>query len=125
MEAYARRILEGAAKMHECALEITAQGAAAALVCDWPLSERVRDVAKDKLGMRVLTLPALAGGSEDFAYMAEHVQQHGGKATYFGILTACPAINHNDRFDFDESALVNGVRVFTGTVLELMGESAG
>ena len=72
-------------------------------------------------GMRVITLPSIGGGSEDFAYMAERVQQRGGQATYFGILTSCAAINHNDRFDFDEGALVNGVRAFTGMALDLLG----
>lgn len=122
MEAYARRIIKGAAEMHDCGYEITPMGGAAALVCDWPLSERVRDVCAGKLGMRVITLPSIGGGSEDFAYMSERVQQQGGKATYFGILTSCPATNHSDRFDFDEGALVDGVRAFCGAVYDIMGE---
>ena len=122
MEAYARRIVKGAAQMHDCGCDIRPMGGAAALSCDWPLSKRVYDVCTAKLGMRVVPLPRLAGGSEDFAYMSERVQQQGGEATYFGILTDCAAINHNDRFDFDESALVNGVRAFCGAVYDIVGE---
>ncbi len=122
MDAYARRIVASAAAMHACACQVRAMGSAAALRCDWPLSKRVLDVCTEKLGMKALALPTLSGGSEDFSYMAERVRQQGGQATYFVILASCPAANHNDRFDFDEEALVNGVRAFCGTVLELMGK---
>ena len=71
--------------------------------------------------MRVVVLPSIGGGSEDFAYMSERVQKRGGQAAYFGILTSCAAVNHNDHFDFDETALANGVRAFTGMVWELLG----
>ncbi len=122
MEQYALRIAESAAHMHECGCEVARMGSAAALECTWALSKRVLDVCGGGLGMKTLQVPAFGGGSEDFAYMSERVQKRGGEATYFGLLTDCPAPNHNDRFDFDENVLVNGVEAFTGTVWDLIGE---
>ena len=95
-------------------------GSADALVCTWPLSERVEGVCRDGLGLRVVRVGALSGGSEDFAYMAERVQQQGGQAAYIGLLSVCPAANHNSRFDFDEQALANGAAMFTAVTASLL-----
>ena len=54
------------------------------------------------------------------AYMAERVQQQGGQAAYIGLLSACPAANHNSRFDFDEQALANGAAMFTAVTASLL-----
>ena len=52
--------------------------------------------------------------------MAQRVQQRGGQAAYVGLLTACPAANHNDHFDFDEQALANGAAMFTAVTASLL-----
>ena len=88
-------------------------GHAAALTCDWTLSERVERVCKETLGLRVMRVGSLGGGSEDFSCIAQRVQQQSGQAAYVGLLCACPAANHNDHFDFDEQALANGAAMFT------------
>lgn len=116
----ANEIVQAAAQMHGCTCETRAMGSAAALVCTWPLSERVEGVCRDGLGLRVVRVGALSGGSEDFAYMAERVQQQGGQAAYIGLLSACPAANHNSRFDFDEQALANGAAMFTAVTATLL-----
>lgn len=116
----ANEIVQAAAQMHGCTCETRAMGSAAALVCTWPLSERVEGVCRDGLGLRVVRVGALSGGSEDFAYMAERVQQQGGQAAYIGLLSACPAANHNSRFDFDEQALTNGAAMFTAVTASLL-----
>lgn len=116
----ANEIVQAAAQMHGCTCETRAMGSAAALVCTWPLSERVEGVCRDGLGLRVVRVGALSGGSEDFAYMAERVQQQGGQAAYIGLLSACPAANHNSRFDFDEQALANGAAMFTAVTASLL-----
>ena len=120
VEAYAIRVAEGAAKMQDCEVSIKRMGSAAAFTCDWALSERVYNICKDALGIPAALLPGIGGGSEDFAYMAERVQKHGGQACYFGILVPCPASNHSDRFDFNEDALTAGAETFTAVTLDLL-----
>ena len=60
------------------------------------------------------------GGSEDYYYMSQRVQSHGGQSCYFLNLSPCTAPLHNDRFDFHEDALANGVKAFCGIVLDLL-----
>ena len=58
-----------------------------------------------------------SGGSEDFAYMMNCVQGHGGQATFMRVLGETAGPGHSRTFDFDEALLVNGVRAFAGYVL--------
>jgi aminobenzoyl-glutamate utilization protein A len=54
----------------------------------------------------------LSGGSEDISYMVNRVQEQGGHATFMRLLAREPGPTHSRRFDFDESALANGVKIF-------------
>lgn len=51
------------------------------------------------------------GGSDDFSYMMEYVQVHGGKATYMKLLTDITASPHNTSFNFNEEVLNKGPRI--------------
>lgn len=121
MEKRATAIVEAAAQMYGCSVEIVPMGGAPAMESSWSLAERVQDIAR-KQGYCATALASMDGGSEDFSYMAQRVIERGGKATFFSLLTPCAAINHNDRFDFVEAILPVGVEVFTCTVLDIMGE---
>ena len=101
----AQQIVKAAAEMQDCTVEFQPMGHADALRCDWPLSSRVERVCKEALGLRVMQVNALGGGSE---------------AAYVGLLCACPAANHNDHFDFDEQALANGAAMFTAVTASLL-----
>ena len=116
----AQQIVKAAAEMQDCTVEFQPMGHADALRCDWPLSSRVERVCKEALGLRVMQVNALGGGSEDFSCMSQRVQQQGGQAAYVGLLCACPAANHNDHFDFDEQALANGAAMFTAVTASLL-----
>lgn len=116
----AQKIVKAAAEMQDCTVQTRAMGHAAALTCDWPLSARVERVCKEELGLCVTRVGSLGGGSEDFSCMAQRVQQQGGQAAYVGLLTACPAANHNDHFDFDEQALANGAAMFAAVTASLL-----
>ena len=116
----AQQIVKSAAEMQDCTVETQAMGHAAALTCDWTLSERIERVCKETLGLRVMRVGSLGGGSEDFSCMAQRVQQQSGQAAYVGLLCACPAANHNDHFDFDEQALANGAAMFTAITASLL-----
>ena len=120
MLSRAQQIVKAAAGMQDCSVELRPMGHAAALTCDWPLSERVKRVCKDELGLRATRVGALGGGSEDFSCMAQCVQQQGGQAAYVGLLSACPAANHNDHFDFEEQALANGAAMFAAVTASLL-----
>ncbi|MNC32307.1 hypothetical protein D3C76_1783820 [compost metagenome] len=52
--------------------------------------------------------------------MMNRVQEQGGHATFMRLLSKHAGPAHNRRFDFEESALFNGVKVFCGTVYHVM-----
>ena len=117
---YALRILENAAAMHGCTVEYKVMGAAESLTSDETLAQQLADFWKE-CGFAVSdTLMMSLGGSEDYSYMMNRVQQQGGKALFFRALTTCYAGAHNRRFDFDEVFLENGVKLFCSAVYNLM-----
>ncbi len=120
MYSRALTILKSAAEMYDCALETRTMGSSSSMDCTWQLSERVEKVCAEELGQRVIRIGALGGGSEDFAYMAQRVQNQGGEASYVGLMCACPAKNHNSSFDFAEQALPNGAAMFTAVTCSLL-----
>ncbi len=120
MTRYALRIVENAAAMHGCTAEYTLVGAAEAMDSDVTLARRLRSVW-ESAGLAVAPQDMLAlDGSEDFATMMGRVQQQGGEATFFRVLTKCYAGAHNRCFDFDESCLQTAVQLFCTAVYELM-----
>lgn len=120
VENYALRILENAAAMHGCTVEYKLMGAAESLVSDEPLVQRLHKVWEDA-GFSVAPQVMMSlGGSEDYSYMMNRVQQQGGQATFFRGLTTCYAGAHNRRFDFDEVFLQDGVKLFCTAVYDLM-----
>ena len=120
MEEKAIAIAKGAAQMYGCELEMIPMGGAPAMENSWSLAERVQNIARAQ-GYTATALKSMDGGSEDFSYMARRVIEQGGEATFFSLLTPCTAVNHNNRFDFDEAILPIGVEVFVATVLDIMG----
>lgn len=120
VEDYAVRILENAAAMHGCTMEYKLMGAAQSLVSDLPLAQRLRAVW-EKAGFPMPEQDMMIlGGSEDYSYMMNAVQEQGGQATFFRAMTACYAVSHNRRYDFDEVFLKNGVMLFCTAVYDLM-----
>ena len=120
MYSRALTILKSAAEMYDCSLETRTMGSSASMDCTWHLSEKVEKVCTEELGQRVIRIGALGGGSEDFAYMAQRVQNQGGEASYVGLMCACPAKNHNSSFDFAEQTLPNGAAMFTAVTCSLL-----
>lgn len=121
MTEYATRVLESAAQMQGCTVDIKLMGAAEALCSDEALAARV-EKASNALG--IPTLPSMpGGGSEDFSYMMNRVQSHGGQAVFFRTLTKIDGGAHNRCYDMDEAVLSTAVQVFCGTAVELMGRN--
>lgn len=123
MAGYALRIIESAAVMHGCTAEWTLVGGAEAMNCDAALIKRLRSVW-EQAGITVSHEDSMVlEGSEDFAYMANRVQQQGGQATFFRALTPCAAGAHNRAFDFDEGVLQKAAALFTLAVVDLMQQN--
>ena len=121
MEDYAVSIIENAAKMHGCTCEMKLMGAAYSLASDEALMERVRRVCEEHLHLPVSnTTSSKNGGSEDVSYMMHRVQEQGGQATFMRVLTKEAGPGHSRIFDFDEQVLPNAVKVFCGTVYDIM-----
>ena len=122
MEDYAKNIIEGAAKMHGCTCEMKLMGAAYSLTSDGELMDRIKRVCEEKLQLPVSNVTSSKnGGSEDVSYMMRRVQEQGGQATFMRVLTKMAAPGHNRRFDFDEQVLPNAVKIFCGTVYDILG----
>ena len=118
MEAYATQILQAAAAMHSCTCQIETVGSAPSVMNDSDMIQLLLDTAASlKLTMR--TPDPTASFSEDFSYLSEAVQAHGGKSLFFYTLTHTAAPGHNPDFDFDESALATAVQMFCMLVYRL------
>lgn len=118
---YALRVLENCAAMHGCTVEVKLMGAAESLVSDLPLCQRIADVCNNHLGLKASSnLSIKLGGSEDFSYMVNRVQSHGGQATFMRTRSPLAAGAHNRKFDFDESYMTKAVKVFCGVAYDLM-----
>lgn len=118
---YAIRILESAAAMHGCTVEYKIMGAAESLTSDEALAKRMQKFWKEDCGFAISDqLMMVLSGSEDYSYMMNAVQKQGGQALFFRALTECYAGSHNRRFDFEESFLENGVKLFCTAVYDLM-----
>jgi aminobenzoyl-glutamate utilization protein A len=119
------RIVRAAAAMYDVKLAVTEMGGAAGCENDPELVERVRQVA-ERLGLFTSILAAgNIGGSEDCTYLMERVQQHGGKAAYIMVGAELAAGHHDDRFDFNEDALVLASALLAGAAVDLLQRPLG
>jgi aminobenzoyl-glutamate utilization protein A len=101
----AKEILEAAAAMYGCALELTQMGSAASGSSDRTLADRIESIAR-QVGGFAIREPEESGGSEDFTYMMARVQEQGGLATNVGIGANLGGWGHHTgRLDIDERAL--------------------
>jgi aminobenzoyl-glutamate utilization protein A len=115
----ALQVLQGAADMYQCSLEIEAMGGAESAKSDPDLARRVEETAL-RLGGVTIRQSEQSGGSEDFTYMMKRVQERGGLATNIGIGADLGKWGHHTpEFDFDERALGRAVRLLSVLALDL------
>lgn len=115
----ARRIVQGAADMHEVACSTSLYGAATTFDPDESMVQRVVNACQGHDGVANVIRRQQIGGSEDAAYLINRVQETGGKATYVGIGASNPDGHHTARFDIDEASLDLGVEVVVSVVRNL------
>lgn len=123
MVPYAKGIIEHCAAMHGCTADIVEMGATPCAAVDVPeFVDELNKLAK-ALGFKTLD-PKNSSTSEDYSYMAQKVQQHGGKSLLFRTLSEYPAAAHAVRFDLQEEDLPTGSKMFAAIVTYLMGLTA-
>ncbi|MFB6163565.1 MAG: amidohydrolase [Haloarculaceae archaeon] len=116
MRERAATVLEHAAAMHDCAVDVTTQGEAPSAENDPALVDLVETVAGRTAGVDSVRRAADLGGSEDATYLMRRVQDHGGKATYVCVGTDHPGGHHTATFDVDEDTLPIGVAVLADAI---------
>ncbi len=99
------RIINASADMHAVKVDIKEMGSAQSAVSDAWLVDHIQKLAEES-GLFSKVLPSCVfGGSDDYAYFMNRVQELGGKSTYLGVGATLAAGHHNSYFDFDEKAL--------------------
>jgi aminobenzoyl-glutamate utilization protein A len=119
MKKNAERVVESAAEMHGCEVELTTNGEAPSAESDDALVSIVGDVAGETDGVENVVERGELGGSEDATYLMRTVQQNDGKAAYVGVGTDHPGGHHTSTFDVDEDSLPVGIDVLAGAIREI------
>ena len=109
---------KASADLHSCTCDIQTIGSAPSVINSPDMISLLQDTAKD-LHLIMRDPDPSASFSEDFSYLSEAVQSHGGKSLFFYTLTHTSAPGHNPDFDFDESALATAVQMFCMLVYRL------
>lgn len=117
----AYKVLNGAAVMYDVEMEVKKVGEAGTAVCDAELTSILKEIAEGIPEFKTIVEDHKLGGSEDASVLMARVQEHGGKATYVFLGSKIAAGHHNSKFDFDETVLERGYKVFTQTVKRLNG----
>jgi amidohydrolase len=116
-------VCSGVAAAYGCTCAVEIEGGYPVTVNDPEVAERLADVGRSVLGSRfVEPMPDPIMGSEDFSYVLGRVP---GALAFLG---ACPPAidpddappNHSNRVVFDEDAMVAGVALYSGFVLDAL-----
>ncbi|WP_255194364.1 amidohydrolase [Natronobeatus ordinarius] len=116
MDEKARRVLESAAEMHDCDVDIETGAEAPSAESDEGLVSIVADVAGETDGIESVLERDVLGGSEDATFLMREVQENGGLACYVGVGTDHPGGHHTATFDVDEESIRHGVDTLAGAI---------
>ncbi|WP_435099159.1 amidohydrolase [Halorubrum sp. N11] len=116
MSQHADRILESAAEMHDCEVEVSTKGEAPSATSDDALAGIVGEVADGVDGVSEIVDRADLGGSEDATYLMQSVQTRGGLACYVGVGTDHPGGHHTSTFNVIEADIQIGIDVLAGAI---------
>lgn len=116
----ALKVISGAAEMHQVAFDIKLMGAAQSST---PTPDWVQYIHRqaEKLGEfeQIIDHEEGAAGSEDATYMMERVKSRGGEASYVIFGTDLSAGHHNEKFDFDEKVMSQGIKTLAALALNI------
>jgi aminobenzoyl-glutamate utilization protein A len=116
----AEQVLESAAEMHDCTVEVEYGSEAPSAESDDAVADIVGEVAAANEAVETVSPTGELGGSEDATYLMKRVQDGGGLASFVGIGTDHPGGHHTATFDVDERSLDIGVDVLSESVARLL-----
>ncbi|WP_148413541.1 amidohydrolase [Haloferax sp. KTX1] len=122
VEGRAHTVIESAAVMHDCEVEINVEGKAPSARSDDALAAVVGGVSEGVEGVTSILDSDELGGSEDATYLMQRVQDRGGLAAYVGVGTDHPGGHHTRTFDVDEETIRIAVDVLAGSVERIAAE---
>ena len=123
MRERSREVIESAAEMHDCTVEVEFDGEAPSATSDQSVVDRVKAVAERSGRVDSVLERDELGGSEDATYLMHRVQEQGGEAAYVCIGTDHPGGHHTATFDVDEDSLPLGVAVLSDTITHIGREA--
>ncbi|MFB6103890.1 MAG: amidohydrolase [Halobacteriaceae archaeon] len=115
----ATRVIEHAAGMHGCSVEVTTAGEAPSAESDPELAAVVAAAGETVDGIDSIMDRDDLGGSEDATFLMQTVQDQGGYACFVGVGTDHPGGHHTATFDVDEATIPIAVDVLTTAIQEL------
>ena len=123
-----RRVAEGVAAAHDAQVTVEFLDGYPVTVNNPGSADFSLDVAREVLGdSAVVRLPNPVMGAEDFSYVLNRVPGSmmflGGTPRDKNPATAAP--NHSNRVYFDESAMVDGIAVYSAMAMRHLNPSAG
>ncbi|MWV63271.1 amidohydrolase [Halorubrum sp. JWXQ-INN 858] len=116
MLSHARRIVDGAASMHDVDVGTSLYGKTTTFEADDEAATLVAEAAAGLDAVTEVRPRKEFGGSEDASYLIRRVQESGGIATYVGIGASNVAGHHTAEFDIDEESM----RIGVDTVVEAL-----
>ncbi len=111
------RISRAAADMWDCTYKLHRVGSCISGFSDEHLALEVSEIAKNIPYFNNILLNARFLASEDFTWLLKDVQDRGGMGTYIQVGTKLAAGHHNEKFDFDEGALVPCVELLARLIM--------
>jgi aminobenzoyl-glutamate utilization protein A len=117
-----RTVLEHAAEMHDCEVDIEVTGDAPRADSDEALATLIQDVAQQTEDITSPITLSDFGASEDATYLMDVVESQGGKAAYSIIGTDHPTGHHTSHFDIDEKSLSIGVELMSESISKIASE---
>ncbi|EMA38583.1 amidohydrolase [Halobiforma nitratireducens] len=118
----AERVIESAAEMHDCEVEVELGAQAPSATSDGELATLVADAAAEVPGVETILERDELGGSEDATFLMREVQQNGGLACYVGVGTDHPGGHHTATFDVDEPSIGHGIETLAGAIEQIADE---
>lgn len=110
----------GAAQMYGCTVKAETKGYASYVICDESLAPYISAAAERVEDIKTVIPSVQSSASEDVGYLMRKVREHGGMAAFMGLGADITAPHHNEKFDFDEKAILIGAKVYTEILLEIM-----
>ena len=111
MLAEARRVVDGAARMHGCRSRFLCQSHCPGAMSSPELVDLVERTARDMGTFHEVRRKADFWASEDFGWFMNKVQEDGGLAAYLQLGADRPDGHHTSHFTFDESVLPRGLEL--------------